>query len=31
MVTIFVNTENSKVNEPHKFVLNVSQGLGYRS
>ena len=22
METIFMNTENSKTNEPHKFVLN---------
>ena len=27
MDTIFMNTENSKVNEPHKFVLNLSQKL----
>ena len=25
MKTIFMNTENSKTNEPHKFVLNLSQ------
>ena len=25
METIFMNTENSKVNEPHKFVLDSSQ------
>ena len=25
METIFMNTENSKTNEPHKFVLNLSQ------
>ena len=31
MATIFVNTENGKMNEPHKFVLNLSQRLGYRS
>ena len=31
METIFVNTENSKANEPHKFVLNLSQKLGLRS
>ena len=24
---IFKNTENSKINEPHEFVLNLSQGL----
>ena len=27
METIFVNTENSKTNEPHKFVVNLSQRL----
>ena len=27
METIFANTENSKTNEPHKFVLNLSQRL----
>ena len=27
METIFINTENSKTNEPHKFVLNLSQRL----
>ena len=31
METIFINTENSKTNEPHKFVLNLSQKLGLRS
>ena len=31
METIFVNTENSKINEPHKFVLNLSQKLDLRS
>ena len=25
MGTIFTNTENSKTNEPHEFVLNLSQ------
>ena len=25
MKIIFMNTENSKTNEPHKFVLNLSQ------
>ena len=25
MATIFMNTKNSKTNEPHKFVLNLSQ------
>ena len=27
METIFMNTENSKMNEPHKFVLHLSQRL----
>ena len=27
MEMIFMNTENSKTNEPHKFVLNLSQRL----
>ena len=31
METIFVNTENSKINESHKFVLNLSQKLDLRS
>ena len=31
METIFMNTENSKTNEPHKFVLNMSQRLDLRS
>ena len=31
METIFMNTENSKTNEPHKFVLNLSQKLDLRS
>ena len=25
METIFMNTENRKMNEPHKLVLNLSQ------
>ena len=25
-----MNTENSKINEPHKFVLNLSQRLDLR-
>ena len=25
METIFMNTENSKTNEPHKFALNFSK------
>ena len=31
MKTIFMNTENRKTNEPHKFVLSVSQKLDIRS
>ena len=31
METIFMNTENSTTNEPHKFVFNFSQRLGLRS
>ena len=31
MKTIFMNTENSKTNESHKFVLNLSQRLDLRS
>ena len=27
METIYMNTESSKTNEPHKFVLNLSQRL----
>ena len=27
METIFMDTENSKTNEPHKFFLNLSQRL----
>ena len=27
METIFMNAKNSKRNEPHKFVLNLSQRL----
>ena len=27
MEIIFINTENSKTNEPYKFVLNLSQRL----
>ena len=30
METIFMNTENSKTNEPHKFPLNLSQRLDLR-
>ena len=31
MKTIFINMENSKTNEPHKFALNLSQRLDLRS
>ena len=31
MQTIFMNTGNRKTNEPHKFVLNLSQRLDLRS
>ena len=31
METIFMNTENSKTSESHKFVLNLSQRLDLRS
>ena len=31
MVTILMNTKNSKSNEPHKFALNFSQRLDLRS
>ena len=31
MERIFMNTENSKTNEPHKFVLTYSQRLDLRS
>ena len=31
MKTIFMNMENSKTNEPHKFVFNVSLSLELRS
>ena len=30
METRFASTENSKTNEPHKFVLNFSQRLDLR-
>ena len=30
MEKIFMNTENSKTNEPHKFVFNLSQKLDLR-
>ena len=31
METIFMNTENSNTNEPHKFVLNLPQRLDLTS
>ena len=31
MEAIFLNTENSKTNEPHKFVLNLLQKLDLKS
>ena len=31
METMFMNMENSKTNEPHKFLLNLSQRLDLRS
>ena len=31
MEMIFMNTENSKTSEPHKFVLNLSQRLDLKS
>ena len=31
METVFMNVQNSKTNEPHKFVLNLSQRLDLRS
>ena len=31
METIFMNTENSKANEPHKFVLNLLQRLDLKA
>ena len=31
METIFMNMENSQMNEPHKFVLNLSPRLDLRS
>ena len=31
METIFLNMENSKTNELHKFLLNLSQRLDLRS
>ena len=31
METIFMNTENSKTTEPHKFALNVSEIVDLKS
>ena len=31
MEKIFMNTKNSKINDPHKFVLSLPQGLHLRS
>ena len=31
MKMTFMNTENSKTSDPHKFVLNLSQRLDLRS
>ena len=31
METIFINTENSKMNESHKFIVKLSQRLDLRS
>ena len=31
MGTIFMNMENSKMSESHKFVLNLSQKLNLKS
>ena len=31
METIFMNTKNSKTNEPHKFALLLSQILGLKN
>ena len=31
METTFMNTENSKTNDPYKFALNLSQRLDLRS
>ena len=31
MKMIFMNTENSKTNEPHKFVLNLLQRLALKT
>ena len=31
MKMVFINTEYSQTNEPHKFILNLSQRLDLRS
>ena len=31
MEAIFMNTENSKTSEPHKFILNLTEKLDLRS
>ena len=31
MVTIFTNMENSKTNQPQKFVLNLPQKIDLRN
>ena len=31
MQTIFMNTENSKTNEPHKFRLTLADKLNFKS
>ena len=31
METIFINTENSKIKEPQKFILNLPQILDLKS
>ena len=31
METIFMNTENSKTKEPHKFIINLSKRLHLKS
>ena len=31
METIFINTENSKTNEPNKFVVKLSQMLDLKT
>ena len=31
METIFINTENSKTNEPHRFKLNLTDKLNLKN